>query len=475
MSVSLWVLFKLFYPYPNLVLDSYYYVKASVLNWDINAWPIGYSKFLRLFNLFSHSANLLVSLQFLLLVGACLVFFFTWLFLFKPGRWISNLVFIFLFINPLFLYCSNYVLSDPLFIGLSILWITQLLWIIYRPHPYMILTHALLLFLAFSVRYNALYYPFIGTLAFIFSRQRIWLKLAGIMAPAILLIAFILYTGTKVAEITGERQFSAFGGWKTANDALYMYAHVYENNSRYIPERFRVLDSMVKKYFRSYKDPGDLLKPDYTSGSFFMFAGESPLVQYMFHLSGVRWRWPFLNTKDWLAAGPLFQEYGFYLIRQYPLAFARWFLWPNVQRYINPPGEIFGSKLPYMWLEGYGGDYIRACLHLNSIAFRHSAISLSQEILYFYPKIFAMIHIAFLIGLAGFLFCHGFRGMEKPSLHCLIVIVFLWSCDLVFSVFSAGIVIRYQMFLMVCEVALGSYFIEYVYRHLDKQPSIETV
>jgi hypothetical protein len=471
-SLGLWLLFKWLYPYPTLVLDSYYYVKAAVLHQGINAWPIGYSNALQVFNLFSHSPNLLVTIQYFFLELTCLAFFFTWRLLFKPGKWTSHGLFLLLFINPLFLYISNYILSDPLFIGLSLLWVTQLLWIIYLPRPYMILTHALLLAAAFTVRYNALYYPFIGALAFILSQQKIGMKLAGIFLPLAFLVTFILYTSSKMAAVTGERQFTAFGGWKTANDALYMYAHVYQNSSPPVPEKFRVLDSMVKQYFVTSKDAGDLLKPDYTSGSLFMFASESPLVQYMFRLAGVNYYWPFLNSKAWLSAGPLFQAYGLYLIREHPIAFARWFLWPNFLRYINPPGEVFGSKMPFQLVEAYGGAYVRESLKLNAITFSPMAIALSEDILYLYPKIFAMIHLGFVLGLLGFLSCRGFRSVPKPASWCLLMISVLWCCDLGFSVLSAGVVLRYEIFVIVLEMAFGLYFIEYTYRNADRRQPI---
>jgi hypothetical protein len=76
-SILLFSLFKHFYPYPQMIFDSYIYVKAAVLDWGANWWPIGYSRFLELFSLFSHSPALLVWLQYLIMVSACLFFFFT--------------------------------------------------------------------------------------------------------------------------------------------------------------------------------------------------------------------------------------------------------------------------------------------------------------------------------------------------------------------------------------------------------------
>jgi hypothetical protein len=42
-TVILLTVFKLIYPYPNMVLDSYYYILAAISHADVNAWAIGYS------------------------------------------------------------------------------------------------------------------------------------------------------------------------------------------------------------------------------------------------------------------------------------------------------------------------------------------------------------------------------------------------------------------------------------------------
>jgi hypothetical protein len=198
-----WVIFKFLYPYPNIIFDSYNYMRAAALHWNFNAWPIGYSKILQFFTSFSHSANLLVTVQYFFLELSCAVFFFTWLYFFRPRKAISHILFGLLFLNPVFAYISNYILSDPFFIGLSVLWITQILWIVYRPSPYMILTNAILLTLAFTIRYSALYYPLVVILALILSRQSVKLKLAGISLPILLMMVFVQYTSNQAASVTG--------------------------------------------------------------------------------------------------------------------------------------------------------------------------------------------------------------------------------------------------------------------------------
>ena len=472
-TAILWSVFKILYPYPNIIFDSYNYIKAAALNWSFNAWPIGYSKVLQVFTFFSHSANLLVGLQYFFVELSCLYFFFTWRFLFRLEK-LSYVLFVLLFLNPIFAYCCNYIISDPIFIALSVIWITQLLWLVYRPRPYMIVTNALLIVIAFTIRYNALYYPLVATLAFILSRQRIGLKMAGVTLPVVLMGSFILYTSNKVAKVTGQGQFSAFGSWKIANDALYAYAHILPENIDTVPEKFRALDNKVRQYFRITKDSADLQNSlDFTSGSFYMFSQQSPLVEYMNSMFDKN-QW-FLNSRKWLIVAPLYQSYGIYLIRKYPAAFARYFCWPNFLRYIIPPGEILGSTVPFKLnklIEGYAGQYHRKLFSFTTITPSPSSIELSVKLLSFYPPVMAIIHLSFVLGFLGFVACHGFSRIGQPFNYCLLLIVGLWVCDFGFSVLSAGIVLRYQLFMMILEMAAGLYFLEYTYQHLDKKEPI---
>ena len=467
-GMGLWLIFKLVYIYPNLIFDSYMYIRAAVLDQRVNAWPIGYSRFLQFFSLFSHSANLLVTLQYWVLELSCLLFFFTWRYLFQPGKWISNLLFVLLFANPILLFCANYILSDALFISLSILWFTQLWWIIVRPRPWMILVHALLLFLVFTVRYNALYYPFVAALAFLLSRQRPWLKVAGIALPLVLVLGFIHFTSSGIASITGQRQFSPFGGWKLANDALYMYAKVQPADAATVPSAFRPLDSTVRQYFATAQGLEDTLESEPSSGSYFMFDPRTPLVLYMERLHPEPW--PFFGTRTWYEVAPLYQSYGLYLIKKYPLSFARYFLLPNCLRYAVPPAEFFGSTIPFQLHESHGGPFIREMFGLTTIMVPASRIELSRRILYTYPTIFAIIHFCFILGCCGFTMAGGWRRLPRHLTSCIILAVGLWLCDLGFSVVSAGIVLRYQIFMMIIESSLGCYFIAFTYRNMDKVP-----
>jgi len=473
LPVILWLVFKIVYPYPNLIFDSYYYVRAAALDLNVNAWPIGYSKVIEFFGQFPHSVNWLLAAQFFFLQLSCGFFFFTWRTIFRPGRLMSNIVFVLLFVNPIFFYCCNYILAEALFIGCSLIWLTLLLWIIVRPRPWMVVAHAVVLLLAFSIRYNALYYPLVGALAFLFSRQRVGLKIAGIVLPLVLLGCFMYYTASQVAAVTGKRQFAPFGGWKLANDALYMYAHVQdepEGSAGPVPDRFRALDATVRRYFAASRDTFDMLNLDQTSGSTFMFSYDSPLVNYMDSVYGQKGQ-PF-NSPRWMAISPLYQSYGSWLIRKYPMAFARYFCWPNIVRYFAPPAENFATEESYYLRPYLGGAYLQQVFGLTAIPASPGAIAWSQRILRPYPSLLTIFHLAFILGLAGFIFTGGLKRAEGPFRACIGLIAGLWLIDFGFSVLSAGIVLRYQLFVMIPEMACSIYFLSYIYRHLDKDVKV---
>src|SRR6185437_3389056 len=139
------VIFKFRYPFANYMPDSYSYLEAAASNADVNMWPVAYSKFLRLISVFTHSDKIVVGLQYLALQCSTLLFAFTLLFWLRPGRGVKSFLLIFFIFNPVPLYVANYISADALFISLSLLWITTLVWIIYKPRPWLIFVHAILL------------------------------------------------------------------------------------------------------------------------------------------------------------------------------------------------------------------------------------------------------------------------------------------------------------------------------------------
>jgi hypothetical protein len=237
-------------------------------------------------------------------------------------------------------------MSDTLFIALSIFWITQLIWIIGQPKPYMIWIQAILLLLAFTVRYNALYYPVFASGIILLSRLSMRYKIAGIVVQFLLIGGFVFYTRSEMQELTGVKQFSPFGGWQIANNALYMYGHINDNGNGDLPVEFYPLDSAVKQYFNRTHRVESLLQYNAEGpGFYFMVSDNSPLIQFMHKEYGVDT--VFQDFKKWGAMGVLCSGYGSYLIKEHPIDFARYWVWPNTIRYLYPPTEIFSMNSPF--------------------------------------------------------------------------------------------------------------------------------
>jgi|HubBroStandDraft_6_1064221.scaffolds.fasta_scaffold152170_1 hypothetical protein len=472
-TVVMLTAFKLIYPYPNMVLDSYYYIMAAISHADVNAWAIGYSWFLRFFGLFSHSPLLLVIFQYLFLEASLLIFFLTLTNIFNLSKLTKWILFAFFFTNPLLLFCSNFVMADSLFIALSALWISLLLWMVFKPRPYMLWVHAILIILVFTVRYNALYYPFVATLAFMLSPYRLGQKLLGIGLQVLLIGGFILYTSIRVGALSGQRQFSPFGNWKTANDALYMYGHIYQESSEVVPVKFAILHRGVKRYFQSGARVDDLL--DYQSpfyGSIYMFFNTSPLVQYKNLLYGQDTE--FVNLKKMACVGPLYGEYGSWLIRKHPIAFVHYFVGPNAIRYLYPPMEAFASLPPFFLRPDYLGKAATNWFGVRTLTASRSAINLRTSILWPYQTMMMFIHVLFLITLIGFSILKGIKTLTRSEKYTLCVLVALWVFDLAFNLTAAATVMRYQIFPMIIEISLILWLTERIYtRGTNKRPAMQ--
>src|SRR6185437_160786 len=108
-TVVQFVAFKLFYPRAGFINgDSYVYLQSAMYNSDINTYPVGYSKFLRIFSAFTRSDTALVAFQYLAIQAGILALLFTLFDLYSPGKRTRWLMFAFGILDPVFLYLANY-------------------------------------------------------------------------------------------------------------------------------------------------------------------------------------------------------------------------------------------------------------------------------------------------------------------------------------------------------------------------------
>jgi hypothetical protein len=463
MSLLLFFGFKQFYTNPNMVMDSYVYIKGAVLNLQANSFPIGYSKLLQAFCFFSRSANLLVFLQYSLLQSASLSIFLSVLYIFSPSKPIAIILFVFLFCNPLILFLSNFIMSDTVFTALSLFWLTNVIWIVYRPRPYMLWTQAVLLLAVFTVRYNALYYPIVASAAILICQLRIGYKIAGLILPFVMLAAFVNYTSNKMQELTGVRQFSPFGGWQLGNNALYMYGHIYHQEKDRLPARFQDLDTTVRDYFDATHHTESLINNEIGGGGAYYVANyNSPLITFMNRKYGADTI--FQNFRKWGPMGYLCGQYGSCLIKTHPFAFVKYWIWPNSQRYFLPPAEVFQMYSPYYLRDDEFGQMAKQLFDLQTLAVPMPLINFRTALLSTYPLFFTLLNLFFIMSYIGFFALGAAKTKTKMQVSVFITIALLWLCNAGFSITASSIVLRYQIFIMIVQFVFGLILADTLYR-----------
>jgi hypothetical protein len=453
------VIFKILYPYPDFISDSYSYLFAAMAHLNVSIWPIGYSKFLAAFPLLTRSDTALVGFQYFFMQAAALYFFFSIIYFFDIRVLTKKLLFLFLFVNPLTLYLCNTVNSDALFGALSLIWFTTLIWIMHRPNIYQIFIQAILLFFCFTVRNNAYYYPIIAIVAFLFSQYSLRAKILGIVLPFLLIVPFIINTRAEAYKLTGVRQFSLFTGWQLANNALYSYDQINVDSATFRTPEERYLNRMTIDFFKHVSRDNYRQNLETFGGNFFIRYSGSPLKQYFVRnykeTNGLD------DVKNWGKASAVFESFGKSIIIHYPLAYAQYFLLPNTWHYFMPP-------LLHLALYNYGGNRIST---IAKVWFRYPNTQVHcishdlQQFLVIYIALFFLFNVYFIWrSLSYFLKLKSSSLTNKIHTSYWISLIFL-ACNFVFSICATVNIIRYQYMPMFILLGVNSVLNDYLLAH----------
>lgn len=430
------IIFKYLYPFPNFLPDSYNYIRSALRNMNANLWPVGYSKLISFVGFFSHSDTLLIFVQYFIYIAATLYFFFTFLSMVSCSKWVKMGIFFFLFLNPAFIFISNYISSDIFFTSLSLLWISQLFRIIKRPSTGLLIAHIFILLAAFAVRYNALFYPIISIIVVLLTSLPKRSKAFTIITIFLTLITFAMYTSNENKRIFGIQQFSAFGGWQLASNALTAYEHVKDRKTP--PRKFAALQAVVNKYLDSVKAmPGEDAKSK-TYYAFYLWEEKAPLQRYSRIITSA-------GAKRMATVAPLYKDYGAYLIRQHPGAFFKHYLLPNTKQYFLPWPEflsIYNQGLTTVKTEavqwfGYKDKNVS-----TRVAKR------SNHLFDYYPILIVCITLLFLGGSILYFTKKWYLFTTDQFRYALLIALLFWIVNLFFSVLASPIVLRYQLFNM---------------------------
>jgi len=446
------IIFKFLYPYPDFFSDSWSYIYAAYKHLDANIWPVGYSKFLWLFHTCTHSSMALIFFQFATLELSALYFYKTITYFYPTSKNTRIILCIFLFFNPLNLYLSNYVATDGPFVALSLLWFTELIWILQRPALRNIIVMSLVFLVAFSFRYNAMYYPLIAAVALLWSKQKRWLKLVGIFLGPVLIIPVIMITSNAAKEMSGTAQFPPIiGGWQWSNNALYMREFIDVDTTRFPTPEMAELDKITRDYYRAV--PPERRELSSYVGNYFIRQWNAPLKIYMMS------HYKDAGVVSWAKVAPLFGQYGLYLIKGHPLAFMRYYILVNTRNYFFPPLEKLGlynlgdNKLAVIAAQWF--DY-------PSVKLTVVSPTLQGYILMLLPFLFMLLNLYAIWGGISFIRSGGLKDTSPYFKNTIGLITVCLVLNFGFSVFANIIVMRYQVFPMIICLAYVMLLTDYL-------------
>lgn len=434
-------IFKYLYPFASYIHgDSFSYLDAAYQNLDINTYMVGYSRFLRLFSVITSSDLAFTAFQYVLIQAGALLLLFTIFYFYKPGAISKYLLLVFMVLNPLFLHLGNLISSDCLFTALSLGWFALLLWVIHRPDNKIILWHAIVLFLVFSIRYNALIFPFIAIVAFFLSPLPWHRKLFGICAGLLLCGLFVTYTSYKYKKLTGHWQYSPFSGWQLTNNAMYTYRYVKKSDRKPVPKKFQAFDKMVRQYFDSTRDTKKFPVEAQEASTVYMWSPGWPMMKYRDSL--FRKDTTAIELKKWASMGPFYKDYGLYIISQYPQKFLKHFIWPNANKYYAPPVEFLEnynsgkdevSPTAAAWF-GYRTQKVHTRMKDNE-----------TWVLNFYPILSGIINAVMVFMLLFYCSLKGWQTTKLANKGIIMGIV-VWLLNAGFTIGASSAALRFQSF-----------------------------
>jgi hypothetical protein len=342
LALCQYAILKWKFPLPAMTGDSDSYLMGAYYKMGANTWPIGYSMFLRLVGVFSRSANAVVFVQYYIYI-ICAFYFFSTLKkrieLPKIG-WV--LLYLLLFLNPIVVLLNNLIMSDAIFLSLSLVWFIEVIKISDQKKGWLfIITHPILLLTIFTFRHQSAIYPIISAFVFVaYAKNKLIEKLLFNVAIFIVFGLFITYTIFQNEKYTAVRQFSAFPGWQTANNALIGFSQVSKErrSETQLPTNLSSLNKYVNKYIDSVQDHPGMY--DSMLSTSYMWRDFSPLRRYAIDNLETVNNAHFGNYTMMAKFSDLYGEFGNALIKKYPTEYFKYYLFRNLTNNFLPPTEV---------------------------------------------------------------------------------------------------------------------------------------
>jgi hypothetical protein len=452
-----WILFKLYYPYADFFTDSYSYIDTAARGDTVGYRPLGYSLFLRLVHAVSVSDTVLVTVQYMLVQGACLALLVMLLKRYAIPVRAARILLVGILLNPTIPYLCNYVSSDALFLALSLIWLMVLMRLLRSPSWGLLWLQLVLLFVIFNLRFVALFYPAVAALCFLLLRRKgsVAFKLTGVVCSIAVVIACSSWIKRVTYRETGAATFSAFSGWQIANNVMNMYPFIDVGKARGLADTVgslpdttvlptpecRELAVDIAAFFA--KTGPALRARGAASTTEYMWLHTSPLHQFM---DSLRRRQRTDYFRAWNRVGPIFSQYGYAMIRRHPLAYLRYYGWPSAESFFLAPLDVFAVyNEGNVTIDRVACDWFRYRTNRSRVW----SATAQGRLLAPFPRVALLLYILFPVTTVLFLWSRRCRVNHPLLTGALELVAAYLLANTIFSIFASPSVFRYQLLPMI--------------------------
>jgi hypothetical protein len=301
-------------------------------------------------------------------------------------------------------------------------------------------------------------YPLIALVAFRLSKMPFRQKLAGFGAALILCGVFVGFTMYKYKALTGDWQYSPFSGWQFANNAMYAYRYVDSADRKPVPKKYEALDNMIRKFYDRTRNAPINSTEKAMASTFYMWSKGMPLMKYRDSLFKAAKDTTATELRKWASMGPLYKEYGLYIIRKYPLYFAEYFVWPNTRKYYAPPVEFLGS---YNSRKERVPEQAQRWFGYQSIKVKTKMKDPDTWVLDFYPFLSGIINLLMLFGLLYYIFLKGWQ--QKHSFNKILIMgSSVWLLNAAFTIGASSSALRFQSFPVLLTTSFALLLVDWI-------------
>jgi hypothetical protein len=147
-------------------------------------------------------------------------------------------------------------------------------------------------------------------------------------------------------------------------------------------------------------------------------------------------------------------------MKQYPLHYAKYFMWPNFIKYYAPPAEF---------LAFYNGGYntvhpiAQSWFHYSSTKIHSRIKDPKAYLLDVYPILTGMMNVVLACCLLCYWWLAGWRNRDVFS-RTLIIVAVVWLLNAAFTIASSPAAIRLQAFPLLLETTFALILVDWLWK-----------